>query len=376
MTELPSAVPLADDAMQASAGGLSVREILGALRARILLLVVAPLCVGVAALGFTYLTPPIFTASTTFLPPQQSQSAAASAIASLGSLASLAGGVAGVRSSADQYLALMQSVTVSDRIIERFGLMDAYNAKFRADARRKLGNNVRINLGKKDGLINVQVDDTSPQRAADIANSYVEELRKMTSTLAISEAQQRRLFFQQHLEQSRARLVSAQQSLQASGFNPGALKAEPKAAAEGYARLKAEIVNVEVRLQAMRGTLTEASAEVQQQRNTLAALRGQLSRVEQATQPNTGPDYITRYRDFKYEEALFEVYARQFELARADESREGALIQVIDPATPPERKSRPARALTAIGATLVSLLLVVGWVLIRSSMKRQTHGAP
>jgi len=351
--------------------GMTLGEMVAALRERLILLTVGPLVVGALALGITSLIAPTFTAVTTFMPPQQSQSGAAAALAALGPLASLAGGAGGASHTGDRYVALMQSVTVSDRLIERFKLMEVYESKFRVDARKALSSSVRISLGKKDGLIKVEVDDTSPQRAADIANRYVDELRHVTSGLAVTEAQQRRMFFEQQLQQSRERLVQAQQALQASGFNPGALKAEPRAAAEGYARLKAEVTAAEVRLQVTRSSLTDSAPEVRQQQTTLTALREQLARTEQAAAPAGGPDYIGRYRDFKYQETLFDLYARQFELARVDESREGTLIQVLDPATPPERKSKPKRALTAANTALAAALVLVAWVLLRRSMHRR-----
>lgn len=353
-------------------GSITLGELAQALRAKWPLLALGPLVAATLALGVTMLIPPTFTASTTFMPPQQGQTAAASALASLGSLASLAGGAAGVRSSGDQYLALMQSNTVSDRLISKFNLMSIYDEKLKVDARSELARNVRIAIGKKDGLINVEVDDKNPQRAADIANQYVEELRRITGTLAVTEAQQRRVFFDRQLQQSRDQLTKAQQALQASGFNAGALKAEPKAAAEGYARLKAEVTTTEVRLQMLRGSLSDGTPEVRQQQTALTALRDQLTRAEhQATDLSTGPDYISRYREFKYQETLFELYARQFELARVDESREGALIQVVDAASPPEKKSKPKRATVAIGAGLAAAVLLVTLVLIQAARRQR-----
>ncbi len=351
--------------------GVGLGEILEVLREHIKVLAVVPLVVGVMALGVTYLIPPTFTASTTFLPPQQAQSTAASALASLGALGGLAGGVAGVSSPGERYVALMQSATLSDRIIDHLKLMDVYEAKLRVDARKELANNVRIALGKKDGLMTVQVDDENPQRAADIANRYVEELRRLTGTLAVTEAQQRRAFFEKHLQQSRDRLTQAQQALEASGFSPGALKAEPRAAADAYARLKAETTGAEMRLSLLRSTLADGAPEVRQQLSTVQALREQLARAEGATSPSGGPDYVGRYREFKYQETLFDVYARQFELARSDESREGALIQVVDPATPPERKSKPKRALTAMASTLAALLAMAAFVVARHFIRRE-----
>jgi uncharacterized protein involved in exopolysaccharide biosynthesis len=323
------------------------------------------LAVGLAALGIAFVMTPVYTARTTFLPPQQQQSGMASALASLGGLAGLAGVAGGIKSPADQYVSLMQSVTAEDRLIDQFKLQQVYESKYRFEARRALEQNTRIAVGKKDGLISVEVDDQSPQRAADMANAYVEELRRMTSVLAVSEAQQRRVFFEKELKEARDQLGKAQQELQASGFNVGALRAEPKAAAESYARLKAEITAAEVRTQVLRGTMADSSTQVQQQLSQLSALRAQLARLEQAADANVGPDYLSKYREFKYRETLFELFARQYEIARVDESREGALIQVVDVAVPPEYKSKPKRLFIAAAATLLSLLLLGMFILVR-----------
>jgi uncharacterized protein involved in exopolysaccharide biosynthesis len=356
--------------------GISLFDLAALLSQHLKLLLVAPLVAGLAALGITYLIAPTFTATTTFLPPQQQQSAAASLLSSLGPLAGLAGAAGNIRTPADQYVALMQSVTVSDRIIEQYKLMDEYDAKYRIDARKTLSSNVRMTVGKKDGLITVEVDDKSPQRAADIANQYVDELRRMTGTIAITEAQQRRVFFEHQLQQTKDKLTAAQLALQASGFSQGALKAEPKAAAEGYARLRAEVTAAEVRLQTMRGSLADDTPEVRQQQAALIALRGQLSRLEQASDANGGPDYVGKYREFKYQETLFELFSRQYELARVDESREGALIQVVDAAAPPEKKSKPKRAIIALATTVVTLLLLTVAVVMRHSwQQRKAQGA-
>jgi len=346
-------------------GSPGVMTPLGVLGGHMTLLLVAPLVVGAATLVATGFIPPSFTAATTFMPPQQSQSAAASAMASLSALAGLAGAAGGVRNSGDQYVALMQSVTLSDRIIDKFDLMKVYDADFRVDARRVLAGNVRITLGKRDGWITVEVEDKSPQRAAEMANRYVDELRRLAGALAVTEAQQRRTFFEQQLGQSREGLVRAQQALQSSGFNPGALKAEPRAAAEAYARLKAEVTAAEVRLQTLRGSFAEGSYEVRQQLDMLNALRNQLARSEQPLETANGPDYVGKFREFKYQETLFDLYAKQYELARVDESREGALIQVVDPATPPERKSKPKRAVLAVAATLLSGVFLAGFLVWR-----------
>lgn len=334
------------------------------------LIVFGALAIGLLTLGITFIIKPTFTARTIFLPPQQQQSGVAGALASLGGLASLAGSAAGLRTPADQYAALMQSVTIADRLIDRYQLIRVYKTEFKTDARMELEKATRISVGKKDGLIAVEVDDKDPQRAADLANSYVEELRRMVSTLAVTEAQQRRAFFDAELQKSRDRLAEAQSVLQASGFSASILRAEPKAAAEGYAKLKAEVTTAEVRLQTLRSTLSDTTPEVQRQAAALSALRGQLNKLESTMDSGDGSDYLGKYREFKYQEALFELFARQYELARLDESREGPLLQVVDTASVPEIKSKPRRGRTAVVLTLVAGVLLMVFTTLRASWRR------
>jgi uncharacterized protein involved in exopolysaccharide biosynthesis len=322
------------------------------------LLVLGSLVAGVFSLGLSFLIPETYTSRTVFLPPQQQQTATASAIAQLGALSGLAGAAASIKSPADQYVALLHSTTIADRLIDEFKLMQVYSTRFRFEAREELSRNVRVSLGKKDSLITIEVDDHDPERAAAVANRFVDELRRLTGQLALTEAQQRRTFFETQLSQTRDRLTRAQQALQASGFSQGALRADARAAAEGYARLRAEATAAEVRLQTMRRNLAENTPEVQQAQSTLSALRAQLDKMEQSTDVSGGPDYVSKFREFKYQETLFELFMRQYELARLDESREGALIQVVDAATKAEHKSRPKRALIAITTTLVTGLLL------------------
>ncbi len=323
------------------------------------LLLLGPVLAAAVALAASYAVKPTFTARTSFLPPQQAQSAAATALASLGALSGLVGATGTVRTPADQYVALMQSVTVADRLIDEFKLLTVYGENYRSEARDELAKRVRIAVGKKDGLINVEVDDHDPQRAATMANRYVDELRRLSSQLALTEAQQRRVFFESQLGMTRDLLTNAQQSLQASGFSAGALRAEPKAAAEAFARLKAEVSAAEVRLQVLRRGLADGTPEVAQQLAVLSAMRSELARAQTNESSSQGPDYVGRYREFKYQETLFELLARQFELARLDESREGALIQVLDVATAPEKPSKPRRGVVVVTTALVTLMLLL-----------------
>ena len=361
--------PAADDRDQE----VSPLDLLIPLVERWKLLLVVPLLAGLIALGASFLVEPTFTGRSTFLPPQQSQSSAAAVLGQLGSLAGLSGSATGIKSAADQYVALMESVNVADRILDQFELLKVYELEFRVDARKRLAKNVRIWVGLKDGLITVEVDDNDPQRAADMANAYLSELKRITGELALTEAQQRRAFFQAQLSQTNEALTKAQIALQASGFSPGALKAEPKAAAETYARIRAEVTAAEVRLQTLRRGLADTAPEVQQQLTLLSALRGQVGKVEASSrEEDAGPGYVSKYREFKYQEVLFDMFSRQFELARVDEAREGVLIQPVDVALKPERKSRPRRTWVALGGYAAALFILILTLLIRASIQRSS----
>jgi uncharacterized protein involved in exopolysaccharide biosynthesis len=337
------------------------------------LLLLGPLAVGLAALGITFAMPKTYQSKTVFVPPQQQQSAAAAAISQLGALSGLAGAAGGIKTPADQYLALLQSATVADRVIDAFDLMKVYDVEYRFQARKELESNARMTLGKKDGLITIEVEDESAQRAAGMANLYVEELRLLTSRLALTEAQQRRVLFETQLKQTRDQLTKAQQVLQASGFTQESLRADAKASAEGYARLRAEATAAEMRLQALRRGLSDTTPEVQQALSTVGALRTQLARLAETTDLTGAADYVSKFREFKYQETLFELLARQYELARVDESREGALVQVVDEAKPAEYKHRPRRVLIAAAATLASLILLAGFLWTRHAWRNASQ---
>ncbi len=339
------------------------------------LLVFGPLVVGLIALGITFQIAPTFTARTSFLPPQQQQSASSAMLSQLGALSGLAASATGFKNPSDQFVALLKSVAVADRLIDHFKLMERYGVEFRLDARKVLANSSKISSGK-DGLLVVEVDSKSPHLAADIANAYVAELRTLLGSLALTEAQQRRVFFERQLEQTKVKLTAAQVALNSIGVSADTIKSDPKAAVETVARLGAQVTAQEVKLASMRGYLTETAPEFRQAQLALSALRAQLSKSEAGgVLTSSAGGYIEKYRDLKYQETLFELFARQFELAKVDEAREGALIQVVDMALPPERKSKPAKALIAVVVTLVAGIFFLAWV-FTLRMLENSNGRP
>ena len=348
---------------------ISLLDLLQVIVDNLRLLVLGPLMCGLAALGYSFTIAPTYTAKTQFLPPQQQQSSAASMLASLGSLGGLAGAATGLKNPADQYVAFMKSVSVQDSLIERFKLLEKYEAKLKADARMVLAGSVRITSGK-DGLISVEVDDTNPKFAADLANAHVDELLKLLSRLAVTEAQQRRLFFEKQLIQTKDNLTKADLALKSSGINSSVLKSSPGSAVEAVARLKAGISVQEVKLGSMRNYLTENSPDFKQAMSELISLKAQLAKAEKEEPAVPGAsDYVARYREFKYQETMFELFAKQFEIAKVDESREGAVIQVLDVAQPPERKAKPKKTLIALIATLASGFVLLMYTFVYSASR-------
>lgn len=351
---------------------ISLLDLLQVVAENLRLLVVGPVTAGLLALGITFAIAPSFTAVTKFMPPQQQQSGAAAMLAGLGALGGLAGAAGGLKNPADQYVAFLKSDSVQDALIDRFNLTNRFETKFREDTRSALASGVQITSGK-DGLISIQASAEDPIFAAQLANAYVEELGKLLSRLAVTEAQQRRLFFEKQLNNAKNNLIKAEQALKSSGVNSSALKANPGAAVEGLAKLKAGITAQEIKVASMRGYLSESAPDFKQAQIELSAMRGQMLRAEKeepaSASSSSDSDYITKFRDFKYHETLFELFAKQYEMARVDESREGAVIQVLDAAQTPERKTKPKKALIAIMSAMAVGFALLLFIFIRQALR-------
>ena len=333
------------------------------------LLLLGPLLAGLVALGISFAVTPTFTARVQFMAPKQPTNPTASGLAELGFFGGV-GAIAGIRNPADQYVALARSYSIADSLVERFKLTERYESKLSDNTRKALAARTVVAVGPKDGLITIEVDDADPKVAADIANAYVSELRLLLNRLALTEAQQRRVFFEKQVLEAKTNMVRSEQALRSSGVDGSALKANTGAALEGVARLNAQITAQEVKLAAMRGYLAESAPDYKQGMTELSALRAQLQRSTREDGPATGQsDYIARFRDFKYHETLLGIYLRQFELARVDESRDGTVIQVVDPAQPPQRKSRPKKALIAVLTTLMAGFALLLFVFARQGLR-------
>lgn len=312
-----------------------------------------------------------YTANSKLLPPQQSQSMSTTAMMSqLGPLAALAGSTLGLRNPSDIYVSMLKSRTVEDNLVDRFHLMEVYKAKKQSDARRSLEDRTLVVNGK-DGVISISVEDYDPNRASEITNGYVEELEKLTKVLAVTEADKRRIFFEREVKMSMDDLANAEVALKQTQEKTGMIMLTPQATAiiEEVTSLRAGIAAKEVEIQAMRSFATSENPDLLRAEQEVAAMRVQLSKLEHGRAsaadvpvenvPAAGLEYLRKLRDVKYHEALFELLAKQYEAAKIDEARDSLLVQQLDKAVPPDRKSSPYRSLIVLGSTFFATLLAV-----------------
>lgn len=329
------------------------------------------------AIVVSLLMTPIFTAKTVMMPPQQQQSGAASALASLGALAGLAGGAAGIKSPDEMYIAFMQSESLQNAVIEKLKLQERYEKKTIFETREELKKTVKIASDKKSGLITIEADDKDPEFAAQLANVHVEELRNLMGRLAVTDAQQRRVFYEQAIVKTQNELAEAEASFRAakekSGMQVTAVIAETSVRAG--AEMRAQIAAKEVQIAAMSSFATPQNPDVQRLAGELAGLRSQLKKLEQGSgsDEKSSPMQqiaVKAYRDIKAREAMMGVLVAQYESARVDEAKEGPLIQQVDVALPPERKSKPRRAIIVLVSAFAGLFLGVLVAFVRRGMRK------
>lgn len=386
-----SAWQSAEGAARGQPGEAQVLDLLIILSRRKHIILRTTLGVAVLAFGFSLCLPNRYTATASILPPQQVPSLAAAMAGQLGALgpmAALAQKDLGLKNPNDIYVGMLRSRTAEDALIGRFDLLRVYRVKRMSDARRKLENNSSIVLGK-EGFVTISVEDKDRNRAPQIANAYVEQLRQLTQDLAVTEAGQRRIFFERQLQLARNNLADAEQALKQTEQSTGVIQldGQAKAIIESVVRLRALMAAKEVELHAMRLFSTEENPDVMLGEHKLSGLRTQLALLEKQSGgpgdvqvpagnvPEAGLQYVRKLRDLKYSEAIFDILAKQSEAARLDEARTAAVIQVLDPAIVPDRKSSPQRTLIVVIVTMLGFFGSVGYVL-STEVLRRLHSDP
>lgn len=341
--------------------------------------------VAISSAVISLFLPKAYTARAKMLPPQQSQSIASAMLSQLGPIAPLlTGGIGGlgVHNPSEMYISMLRSRTVADNLIDRFNLMNVYRQKLREEARKKLGSVTEISAGVKDNIISISVEDRDPKRAADIANGYIEELERLTRTLAVTDASKRRLFFERQAKDANEDLANAEQEMKKTEEKTGIIQLDNQAKVmlQAYADLRAEVTVKEVQVQAMRSFATSENPDLQRAETELTALRGQLARLEQGARsgavvplqnvPTAALEYIRKLREVKYREALLELMLKQYEIARIDESKDSSVVQVLEGALTPEKRSWPPRTAIVLASTLLALLVAIGTALLMEKLQR------
>ncbi len=336
--------------------------------------------------------PVTYTATTTMLPPQQQESSAMAMLGQMGGLAALAGGGAasalGLKNPDDLYIGLLQSEHVMDGVIQRFDLMKVYKAKRLSDARKILKSNTKI-LSEKSSLISISVEDHDAKRAAAMANAYVDGLHDLMSHLAVTSAAQRRMFFEQQVMLEKEKLADAEVGLEETERKTGIIQPQGQAQAviATIMQLQAQISASEGELGALRTSDTDQNPEVITLQSQIAALRAQLADFEKGHHqsasvqgnvltptsevPAASLEYLRRMRDVRYQETLFEFMTRQYEMARVDEAKQGQMIQVVDPALVPERRSWPPRTLLTLLAFILAAMVASFWVILQAAYEHR-----
>jgi uncharacterized protein involved in exopolysaccharide biosynthesis len=335
------------------------------------------------------LLPPTYTASARLFPPQQSQSIAAGVAGQISAASAVAPLALNLKSPTELYVGVLMSRTIADNVIARFKLKELYGATTSDDARAALARVSRIST-EKSGLIQIEVQDEDARRAADIANAYAQELERLLSTLALTEAGQRRVYLEKELVKTKDILARAELTLKKTQESTGVISIDEQGRATlgAAAALHAQVAAKEIELQSMRTFATESNPNYLRAKEELAGLRKQLDRIERGSGklsggalvpfdkvPEAGLESVRNLRDVKYATALLEFLARQVETAKLDESKDAPLVQVIDRAVPPERRSTPKRTLIVLISTLSAAVLGVLMALILEKLEHARRDA-
>lgn len=339
--------------------------------------------IGCLLLGATYafMAPVKYLSVAKIMPPQQAPPSVSDVAASFSGLATeKMGGASSVLSQKnpnDLYVALLTSRPIADAIIERFGFMNVYHATNMTGARRKLALATAV-VGEKSGLISISFEDTDKNRAALVANAYIEELRKLTKTLAVTEAAKRRLYYEGELSQAREAVITAEGELrkieQAKGIVQ--LDAQTRAVVERQSMLQTQISAKQVQLEAMRSYLTEQNPNIRTAETELSSMQAEARRLEMANSksgygnmslkdfPDAGMDYVRATHELQYRRTLLDQLLKQYDIVKLDEAKEAVVVQVVEPGIAPDLKSSPKRMLILIASVVGGTVLGCGVVLL------------
>lgn len=332
------------------------------------------------------LLPKIYSSTARIIPPQQDQGMVAALLGQAGGgLANLAGGMLGSGTTGDLYVGMLKSEAVKDVIIDKFKLMNVYEEDYRLDTYEALDKATTIELGKKDGIISITVEDKDPVRAANMANAFVDELARLSVDLNITGAGQNRKFLEQRLVKAKADLAKAEDKLKAYQSKNKAVNIgeQAKATIEGVAQLRAQLAIQEIQLASLRSYLTDENDEIKTVKSSIGNLKSQIASLEGVSKgssipsvgsvPALGQEYTRLMRALRVQETIIEFVTKQYEMAKFNEAKDVSGVQVLQKATAADKKTKPKRTLIVLGVTLVALMFSVFLAFIRENMEQMPH---
>lgn len=338
------------------------------------------------------LLPNRYTASIVILPPQQGATSGAAMMAQLSSMgaAAAASGGLSMKNPNDQQIAILKSRVVEDAMVARFHLQALYHKKYLSTARKRFEKATKTDNGLKDGLIRISVTDRDPHRAAEVANGWVEEYRHFSATLAITEASQRRLFYERQLSAAHDDLVRAEEEMKQTEQRTGIIDVEGQGRSmiASAAVVRGQLAAKQIEIKGMREFASAGNPDLQRAQEEASGMEAQLAQMDAANDRKSGDlvapkgkvtqaslDYERALREVKYRETIQDLLTRQYEGARVDEAREGALIQIVEPAIVPDRPDTRYAIWIVLGAVIFALplALVAGVAAEVVRMLRRSH---
>ncbi len=279
--------------------------------------------------------------------------------------------------TSDVYGAILRSRYVSEKIIDEFDLKRLYKAKTMEKAIRKLEKHRWVRV-VDEGLISIAVEAKDPDRAADMANAFLEVLDEFNRTTRMTEGKKTRMFVEERLKETRLELGESEQALQAYQQEYGAveLTEQTQALISAAAEIESQIRTTEIRLATLSTYATDSNPEIKSLANRKANLEKQLTELLGTSElteaflqngeskpfpslselPSLGMQYVRLLRDVELQSKIHAFLAQEYERAKIMESRDTPTIQVLDRASPPEKKSRPKRWLIVVIAFAAAFL--------------------
>ena len=347
-----------------------------------------------------FLIPMRFESTTRLMPPEQRSGAGMALLGALttgqmGGLGSIAADLLETQSTSAVFVAVVGSQTVRDRLIERFALKDVYGLTTMEDTRKELARNTVTTDDRRTGIVSIEVTDRSPERAAQLARAYVEELDRLIATLSTSGARRERIFLEQRLASVKKELDSATKELSEFSSKHGTIdiKEQGRAIVGAVATLQGQLVATEAELRGLEQIYSPSNVRVRSLRARIGELRRQIESLgtgeadSQNSQirslypslrnlPLLGVEYAELFRRAKVQEVVFEVLTQQHELAKVQEAKEIPTVAVLDQAQVPEKKSFPPRLLIIFMGTTLTLFSIGVWITLVENWRQLRVGDP